>query len=547
MKLKQQVLTLLLVALLAGGCAVQPQIAPPATAPMSSIEASSSMAEQQSSAVESASAAPAQEEASSQAAPDAVQTPAAELPQSAPAAARLTPEQERLQALIYQEFAAGPPQKKFVYPVTKDWTSTVTNYNYNTPEQAHLSWKVSWILEGMDYAYKATGDALFLEESVRMYEALLTRRDDAEHRPAFDGTEYPLWGSTARYNGSFYTLKDAAGNAVARLQLRSEHNDQTYVAVDTNQQAATFTLSIKHKGKVYALSGLTVETLKKRVESEIGWTFYGSSRADKRVVEVVWLTDDSTALPATQGYQLVENTNVPTPVHTALILEPMTQTYLELKRTGHPKAAYFRDELRLMFDTLLQNNWEEQGFFCEMQNAPTFYNGGGIVPWNQQLPVVAAMALFAQAEDDAALKQTVRKAADYFMTKVTLSGGAYRWRYWEDPSKTVTYWETTNYGGIDLNSIRLIHSTGLAFSDTDMAHFTATVGKILKNPSAPATRIDGSSPSGGNLALVQKYLPFAGELPQLVPLVQQQTLPWDIAAKLLYFIQAPVSVLAVDD
>lgn len=535
MKMKKQGMVLLLAVLLAGGCAVAP--APAATAPpsaqLSASSAPSSTVEQP--AAESSSVPPVQEEASSQAAPGAVAPPAAQLPQSVPAAARLTPEQKRLQDLIYQEFAAGPPQEKFVYPVTKDWTSTVTNYDYNTPEQAHLSWKVSWILEGMDYAYKVTGDALFLDESVRMYEALLSRRDDAEHRPAFDGTEYPLWGSTARYNGSFYTLKDAAGNAVARLQLRSEHNDQTYVAVDTNQQTATFTLSIKHKGKVYALSGLTIDNLKKWVESEISWTFYGSNRADKRVVEVVWLTDDPAALPVTQGYQLVENTNVPTPVHTALILEPMTQTYLELKRAGHPKAAYFRDELRLMFDTLLQNNWDERGFFCEMQNAPTFYNGGGIVPWNQQLPVVAAMALFAQEEDDAALKQTVRKATDYFMTKVTLSGGAYRWRYWEDPSKTVTYWETTNYGGIDLNSIRLIHSTGLAFSDTDMERFAGTVGKILKNPAAPATRIDGASPSSGNLALLQKYLPFAGEVPQLVPLVQKQALPWDIAAKLLYF------------
>lgn len=158
-----------------------------------------------------------------------------------------------------------------------------------------------------------------------------------------------------------------------------------------------------------------------------------------------------------------------------------------------------------------------------------------MIPWNQQLPLVAAMALFANAENNAQLKQVVRKACDYFSTKLTLSDGAYLWRYWEDPSKTVTYWETTNYGAIDLNSIRLIHSTGLGFSDTDMARFAKTIGRILKNPAAPATRIDGSSPSANNLALLQKYLPFLSGVPQLGGLVAKQTLPWDIAAKLTYF------------
>ncbi|WP_312640685.1 hypothetical protein [Hydrogenoanaerobacterium sp.] len=446
------------------------------------------------------------------------------------------PVNEKLKAQIYKEFGAGTPQKKFIYPVTSDWTTSVTNYSYDTPLQAHLSWKISWILEGMYYAYKATGDDMFLQESVQMYDTLLKKRDDVIGRPAFDGNVYPLWGSTSRYNGSFYTLTDADGNRLATLQFHSQGNDQTYVAVKTDHVAGTFTLNIRHKDTTYTLAGLTLANFEQRVEKEIPWSFYGSPRKDKHVVEVIWLSEDAPTLPKAQDYTLVENTNVPTPIHTALILEPMTQTYIELKKQGHPDAKRYQKEIKRMFDALLATHWDERGFFKEMDDSPTFLNGGGVIPWNQQLPLVSAMALYAKEENDAQLKQIVNKACSYFMTKVTATKTGYLWRYWEDPSNTVTYWETTNYAALDLNSIQLIHSAGLGFSDADMAMFAKTIeNRILKNPSAPATRIDGSSPSSQNLVLMQKYLPFSPLVPQIASLVEKQTLPWDIAAKLLYF------------
>ena len=446
------------------------------------------------------------------------------------------PVSEKLKAQIYKEFQAGTPQKKFIYPVTSDWTSSVTNYSYDTRLQAHLSWKVSWILEGMYYAYKATDDKMFLNESVRMVDALLKKRDDAIHRQAFDGNIYPLWGSTSRYNGAFFTIKDADGNRLAVLQFHSQQNDQTYVSVNSNQDTNTFTLNIRHQNKTYTLPNLTLADLIQRVEREVSWSFYGSPREDKHVVEVAWLGDDTTALPQSCDYTMVENTNVPTPVHTALILEPMTQTYIELKNQGHPDAMRFRDEIKTMFDALLANNWDERGFFKEMDNSPTFLNGGKIIPWNQQLPLVSAMALYAKEENDAQLKQVVKQACSYFKTKITATSTGYLWRYWEDPSNTVTYYETTNYAALDLNSIRLIHSTGLAFSDADINLFAKTIkNRILKNAASPATHIDGSSPKSDNLALLQKYLPFSPYVPEIIALVEKQTLPWDIAAKLLYF------------
>ncbi len=464
--------------------------------------------------------------------PPASSSSASEPPETQPPAP--DPYIEKLKKLVYDGFKAGPPQHKYIYPVTGSWTNTVTNYSYDTPGQAHLGWKVSWVLEGLDYAYRATGDRQFLETSIQMFDALLAVRDDNLGRVAWDGNTYPLWGSISRYNGAVYPMTDSSGNIIARLLFHCQANDQTYVAI-VNVNGESFDLKVKHKTTEYTLKGVTLATLKKRVESEINWTYYGSPLPGKRVVTAE-VASDPVAPPAPASYKLVDNTNVPTVIHTALVLEPMVNAYVAMRAEGYPRADEYGRQIRLMFDTLMQHHWNPAGYFKEMDNSLTHLGGGSIVPWNQQLPLVAAMATFAKAEGDQQLAATVQKACAYFMTKVTKTSTGYLWRYWEDPSKTVTYYETTNYAGIDLTSIAAIYSTGLGFTAADMNQIAKTISsRVLASSGKPATRIDGSTPSAANIPLLYKFLPFGDRVPQLFTLLKNQTMSWDEAARMLYY------------
>ena len=436
---------------------------------------------------------------------------------------------------MYDGFKAGPPQQKYIYPVTGSWTNTVTNYSYDTPGQAHLGWKVSWVLEGLDYAYRATGDRQFLETSIEMFDALLAVRDDNIGRTAWDGSIYPLWGSISRYNGATFPLTDDSGTIVARLIFHCQSNDQTQVAI-INVNGEKFDLKIKHGTTEYTLNGVTLATLKSRVEKEINWTYYGSPLAGKKVVTAE-VADDPLATPKAVSYTRVENTNVPTVIHTALVLEPMVNAYIAMKAEGYPQCDRYEQEIRKMFETLLTHHWNPAGYFKEMDNSLTHLGGGYIIPWNQQLPLVSAMATFAKAEGDAQLAAVVKKACAYFMAKVTKTSNGYLWRYWEDPSKTVTYYETTNYAGIDLTSIAAIYDAGLGFTKTDMEQIAKTIrNQVLKTPGKPATRIDGSTPNAANISLLYKFLPFADRVPELLTLLKTQTMSWDEAARMLYYL-----------
>jgi len=158
----------------------------------------------------------------------------------------------QLKGIIYDGFNKGPVQEDYEYNVTSDWTSTITNHPYYAFNQPHLAWKTSWILEGLNYSFKATGDEKFLSEELSMYEALLRRRDDSENRIAWDGKVYPLWGSTSRYNGATFPLMDKNNTKIGSIDFYGVNHDQTMVAISHKPTDNCFDLIIKHQDDEYS-------------------------------------------------------------------------------------------------------------------------------------------------------------------------------------------------------------------------------------------------------------------------------------------------------
>lgn len=191
---------------------------------------------------------------------------------------------EKLESILYSGFKNGPKQDAYEYEISNDWVSIVENHPYYAYDQPHLSWKVAEVLEGLNYAYKATGDEMFLNTALSMYDCLLGKRDDAENRYSWNGEIYSLWGSTSRYNGAKKTLYNKNGVGIANLNFYGTNHDQTTISIDINNDQ-TFNLTIKHQDDEYCLERLTMDKLSKRLDNEIDWHYYGSPLKNKNVVQ----------------------------------------------------------------------------------------------------------------------------------------------------------------------------------------------------------------------------------------------------------------------
>lgn len=445
-----------------------------------------------------------------------------------------------LKEKIYDGFNRGPIQEDYEYNITSDWISTITNHPYYALNQPHLAWKVSWILEGMIYAYKATGDDIFLKKSLFMYEELLKRRDVNENRTAWDGKLYPLWGSTSRYNGATFQLIDKNDNKIGSIDFYGGNHDQTMVAIrHKSSQGNCFDLIIKHVGELKEIKNVTLSSLEKRVHDEIEWSYYGSPLKNNKVVKASINCKDLNAMPVECELTLVDNINVPTVIHSALILEPMVDTYIELNKLKHPLTNKYKTLIEEMFDTLLDLAWQLQGnngYFREPLNSPTFLGGGKILPWNQQIVLVAAIAKYAKEENNEYYMQIVTKWSNNFLEHIEKTDRGYLWKYWEEPTGTITWYESTNYGGIDVDSIYAIYNTGIAFSDEDMNEIAKTISlRIIGEDGTVSPRIDGKTKRGDIANQLFRYLPYTKRIPKIIDILKKQDMNWAEASKMLYY------------
>ena len=356
---------------------------------------------------------------------------------------------------------------------------------------------------------------------------------------AWNGKIYPLWGSTSRYNGAFFPLIDEQGNRIGSIEFHGIHHDQTTVSIK-RKSGQYFDLTINDKNKAYLLQDLTLNSIEKRVSEEIDWSYYGSPLEDNRVVKITLHESNLKNLPIECEGSLVNSMNVPNVVFSGLILKPMAQTYIELKRLNDPQAKKYKEIMEETIDALIELTWQEKeseyGFFKNPDNSPSFLGGNQILPWNQQVPLVAAMAILGAEEGNDYYKLVVKKWSNYFLKHVEKTKKGYVWKYWEDPTETITWSESTNYGGIDVEGIYIIYASGIAFNDTDMQEITNTIRyQVLGKDRTVSGDISGKNKKKEHFIYLYNYLPYAKEIPELIEWLNAEELEWYQASQVLYF------------
>lgn len=445
-----------------------------------------------------------------------------------------------LHKTVYEGVQAGPDAAMFEYPVGREWESIAKNHPYWGYKQPHLAWKSFWSLEGLYYAYEATGDSYFLNIFLSIYQALMQRQDSYQGRISWDGKVYPLWGGTSRYYGADYPLQDNSGGLLGTLTFFGNSHDQTLISTHSLVGGA-FDLTVKSAGAVYTLGNVTVDSLQLRLANEIRWKSYLSPLPEGRVMDFVRATGAGTLPVRDANDELVRNITVPNVVLTGLILRPVALMYRCLKEKGDPRAESLAPCLKKAFDALVPLTWHETGdcgYFADPANSPTAYGGGSIVPWNQQAGLVAAMAIYAETDKDESLKSIVVKWHNYFMRSTVPVGSGFLWRYWNDPHNNVTWYDSTEYAGLVTAALVDIHDTHIAFDDVELAELAATVKTNLidtyQNEGSVPRYIDGTGV--GAVSSLYNYLGLSPQIPGLLPMLNiPGQLKWYEAARLLYY------------
>ena len=146
------------------------------------------------------------------------------------------------------------------------------------------------------------------------------------------------------------------------------------------------------------------------------------------------------------------------------------------------------------------------------------------------------MAMFAQEENNDDYKEIVFKWSKYFLNHIERTDRGYLWKYWEEPTGTITWYESTNYGGIDTECIYAIHNSGIAFSEEDMNEIAKTIDlRIIGEEGAVSPRIDGEEKRGDITNQLIRYLPYAKRVPKILDVLKKKDMNWAEASKMLYY------------
>lgn len=432
---------------------------------------------------------------------------------------------------IEKGYISGIEHELYNYNTT-DYNSVIENHPYYAYDTTHISWSSAYIFEGIEYLYKLTNDNKYLNDWINLTEEIILRRDDYEGRISWDGQIYPLWSSTSRYNNGKFNIEDEYGKILAKIEFNGAGNDKVKISCIENKDG-TFNLEITKQEKYFLLEGLKINDLQKRIKNEIYWKDYQSGEANKNVIEVQIISNKYKHIK-NKDNQMLENISVPNTVHTSLILEPMVELYKILEVKNHPMAHTLRDRIRESIDAVIMLTYDEEGYFKEPCNSPTMFNGGKIIPWNQQAEMVAVIAKFSILDNDKTLQKLVKDWSKYFLSCSKRDEGILIWNYWEDPTGTITWKDSTNYGGRVAESIYDIYETGIAFTYEDILSITKLIdNNIIKNGRISA-RIDGSG-SGHveNLSGYLKFYKYSKEM-KFIDFIYYNDIKWYDLAKNLY-------------
>lgn len=380
---------------------------------------------------------------------------------------------------IYDAVKEGPEFEYFKYEVT-DWRSIVSKHPFDTPKIPALGWKVMGPFISLYHAYRLTNDSYFSELLGEMTEELVKSRDDIRNVISWNGKIYPLWASGRRSHNAYFEIKDIYGKVCAIVDFHGSGFDDTYVSLKPHGEE--FDFLIENNNQKYELLNVSLTSFENAL-NDIDWTVYVSPLPGNKVLSVRILDENNIYLKD-EKHTPLSSYYVPHLANNAIIINLLIN-YYNINPSANKKyekiIAESVDELLALFLCDLSDN---MCCFNSPLNSPCFYGGGSVLPFNEQFVFCETLARWYAATGNKMYLDILKKWRNYFMSCLIPLKDGYVWKYWEDPSGTVNWMETENYGAIDIPALMVIKYNTDVFSNDDIRLIISALSKyLIKNDS----------------------------------------------------------------
>ena len=373
----------------------------------------------------------------------------------------------------YDAIESGPDYEYFKYPVT-DWKSIVTMHPFDSPGTPSLGWKIMGPFMALYHLYKLTSDEIILKLLGDMTEEIIKCRDDNRNIVSWNGTVYPLWASGRRSNNAYYEIKNDKGKVCAIIDFHGSGFDEDYISIIPTSNN-NFDLVINSKAKEYRVVNTSLSTLENDIQN-VDWSVYVSPLPNNKVLSAKVIDDTDTAVRRDIN-SLLSSYYVPNLVNNAIIINLLINYYNSIKgKDSLITQRYYNlisESISALLDLYMHSMNEHTCCFTSPKNSPCYYGGGSVLPFNEQFYFVEALARWYRITKDEKYYSCMKGWRFYFLSKLIPYKNGYVWKYWDDPSGTVTWFETENYGSIDIPALMIAKYNTDIFSDEDIQKATS--------------------------------------------------------------------------
>ncbi|MDD7885923.1 hypothetical protein [Flavivirga sp. 57AJ16] len=394
-------------------------------------------------------------------------------------------------------FRQKPDENFYEYNIGS-WKTLIQDYKFDYPGLPDLAWKTRSTLEAFFLLYKLSSNNKSADFHIMLTDDLIKTRDDKRGIIAWNGRIYKCWSSGNRYNYGYYNLKDKRGKIIGIFEFKDAKIDQCYISLmKSKTYPNNFDIVINNlrNGKIFKLENTNLFNLEEDVK-KIEWNSYVSNNIKNRVVNYVSKNYNINSKIELEEIQMerINSYYVPSIDVNAIHINSLINSYLILKERKELRKLkkyhkYIEESIEANTKLYLKEN-ERECYFSYPKDAKTFMGGGIVYPFNKQFSYVAMLSRWYKITGDDFIYKIINKWKNYFLSKVEKSNHGLVWRYWDDPTSTITRYETQNYGSHDIKYLMTIYENCDIFSKGDIIKLTKAIKEnlITCNPNKVRTK-----------------------------------------------------------
>lgn len=453
------------------------------------------------------------------------------------------------------------------------WDSTHGGDYYTDDNASNLGWGEGYVLRSYMNMYELTGSTTWLDKITTHFDAMISNASDFDGDGYLDWTtpnysakqvanstfasaasgDYTLPASWTRFQstsstayrsssaGEYYPGSDTVGLV---LKTNGTSWQKLYQTLSTYEPGRKNSLTFNAKtngstakGNAYIWDATTSTMLASVVIDSTAWKAYNINfdAPDAGHSLQVWLGHNDYSI--TGGIVYYDNVQVSARyaymVHDGMIGLPIAKFIRLVNENPAVLSAYVSKANT--YETFLEKNtvakWHDsaswvgntwvnvsstEGYYKEPSTMDTLPGVNYIpLPYNMMLVFADLQMTLYDVNHNADYLDRAKKVNQYFKNRLTTSGSAYEWNYWNTTTPAPVA-EDTSHGNLDLESAVDMYEHNLVFTGADIDKFTSAYVNRMWNGSLTSPLVSGNVTGTGNPSMVlwswTRLSPFSADV-----------------------------------